>query len=334
MRSLRSRRTRDRLNGIITSEFLGNASVRQPILPFLFLPYARLELPGWGVLLRFAGVFEDERWRAARPRTLRGKWHGYRMTVDLRNWSERHTYFLARFYDLPTQLLLRWVLRSGDTLVDVGANIGMITLLAARLVGSNGRVFAFEPNQTAVTRLREVIAENQLENVTIHSVGLSDEVGDRTLTVFDRHSGSGTLAPISWEHDGHVTDRQVVPVARGDDLLPSRLEHPVVIKVDVEGYECRVIRGLERTIRCFRPMVLTEALPGFLARAGSSLEELYSLMTQFGYCGYSLQTRRRRFRHVLDLRPRPEVSAGADNIVWVHPNAPRRHVLQDVLREV
>lgn len=68
----------------------------------LALPYARLELPGWGQLLKKVGVYRNELWEHTLTRTIRGKWHGYLMTLDLSNWSERQTYFLGRFYDLPT----------------------------------------------------------------------------------------------------------------------------------------------------------------------------------------------------------------------------------------
>jgi hypothetical protein len=73
---------------------------------------------------------------AALARTwMRGKLHGYEMSLDLGNWSNRQTYFLGRFYDLPTQLVLLSCLRPDDIFVDIGANEGMISLLASRLVG-------------------------------------------------------------------------------------------------------------------------------------------------------------------------------------------------------
>jgi precorrin-6B methylase 2 len=68
------------------------------------------------------------------------------MELDLAAWSERSAYFLGRFYDLNLQMLMIQILKPGDRFVDIGANIGMLSILAARLVGPSGRVESFEPN--------------------------------------------------------------------------------------------------------------------------------------------------------------------------------------------
>src|SRR5436309_15237793 len=90
-----------------------------PAMSLLALPYVRRELPGWGTVARYAGIFDEHRWRGADPRTIRGKLHGYQLHLDLADWSDRQTFFLGRFYELETQLTLRALLRGGDTLVDV-----------------------------------------------------------------------------------------------------------------------------------------------------------------------------------------------------------------------
>lgn len=117
------------------------ASLYRSAVIGLVRPYTRRELPGWGYLYRnLVGSFEkDLIWRGERERWVRGKLHGYEILVRIEGWSNRHTFFLERFYDLPTQLLLQRALRESDTVVDVGANEGMMTLLGSRLVGSKGR---------------------------------------------------------------------------------------------------------------------------------------------------------------------------------------------------
>src|SRR5690242_13564500 len=102
------------------------------------LPYSRLELPGWGKLLRLCGAMNRTGWEGAPVRTIRGKKHGYLMPLDLSNWSERLTYFLGRHHEIFTSLFLEAAVRPGETFIDVGGNIGMITLHAAALVGPAG----------------------------------------------------------------------------------------------------------------------------------------------------------------------------------------------------
>ena len=133
------------------------------------------------------------------------------MILDLRNWSERISYFLRRYYDLPSQLALRALLRPGDEMLDVGANIGMMSLLAARLVGPGGRVDAFEPHPGCVERVREILDENRIGHVHVHPIALSDREGTAVLTLPGATTGSGTLSAVP-ERDA---DRQlVVKVAR------------------------------------------------------------------------------------------------------------------------
>jgi FkbM family methyltransferase len=290
----------------------------------LIRPYTYLELPGWGKLFnlfRIGGGDKDHLWHAAPRKTIRGKWHGFLMELDLANWSERHTYFLGRYYDLATQLALKSCLRPGDRFIDIGANIGMITLYAAYLVGADGCVEAVEPNPACCERINRLIQLNGLKNVTVFPYGLADAPGTLTLSVVTAHTGMGTLAPVP-EKDQHLISTQIaVPVATGDQLL-SASEQPVrLIKIDVEGFECKVLRGLSRLMARFRPAVVTEAVPAHLARAGSSVAELFDLMKGHGYEGYALETSRHRLRHRLCLR---KLSAAAElagtDVLWIAPD--------------
>src|SRR5881394_476791 len=131
-----------------------------PILARLAVPYASMELPGWGKVLKAVGVFDHTRWDGAPTFTIRGKLHGYKMPLSLESWSERQIYFLGRYYELGTQSFVMACIRPGDTFCDIGGNIGMMTLLGARLVGDAGRVHTFEPNPREVERISSTLAEN------------------------------------------------------------------------------------------------------------------------------------------------------------------------------
>jgi FkbM family methyltransferase len=299
------------------------------LLPMLALPYARLELPGWGRVLRATGVFANDRWAGAPTRRIRGKLHGYEMTLDLANWSERHTYFLGRFYDLEMQQFIQQFVRPGDTFIDVGSNVGMIALLAARCVGPTGRVLAFEPNPVAYQRLRETLDANGLEFVKTEQCGLSDAPGELTLNVLKGHTGMGTMARPHDADQQHVTARHVVRVARGDDVLPADLSGPAMLKIDVEGFECHVLRGLPRTLSRVRPVVLAEALPGHLERAGASLKEMLDLLEGHGYRTYDIGMTRVRLRYRLSLSPlAPGARPEGTDLVFVHPDSPHGQRLE------
>jgi FkbM family methyltransferase len=291
-----------------------------PLLAKIALPYARFELPGWGKLLRAVGVYDHDKWDGAPQRVIRGKLHGYSMRLSLESWSERQTYFLGRYYELNTQAFAMACVRPGDTFVDVGGNIGMMTLLGARLVGPRGAVHTFEPNPREQRTIERALADNGLANVALHKVGLSDAAAELTLSVITAHTGMATFATVEGADAKLISARHVARVVRGDEELPAALPGAVTAKVDIEGFECRALRGLERTLGRYRPAVCTEVIGPYLKRAGASVRELFELMRGHGYRAYDIGLRRKMFRHRLSLRliDGPDESMDT-NVAWVVP---------------
>lgn len=276
--------------------------------------YARRELPGWGQLLtrlRLTGPRSRSRWECSDMREIRGKTHGLLMRLDLSNARERDVYYLGRFEELDSELFFRSVVLPGSTFLDVGANIGMVSLLAASLVGATGRVIAVEPNPHACQRIRDLVRLNSLGNVDIIESGLSDEESYRTLKVLDAQSTLGTLAELLPAHGRQVTSTHRVHVQMGDAILRNRTIGRLIVKIDVEGLECNVLRGLSWSIETYRPIVFTEVMSEWLCRAGSSVDELFDVMHGYRYLGLHLSTRRRLLRQHLVLTP----VSGSDSLV-------------------
>ena len=162
--------------------------------------------------------------------------------------------------------------RESVTFFDVGANKGHHTLFMARLVD---KVIAFEPFEPARHALEHKIAANYLDNVQIFPIALGSV--DNKLRYFpggDRNSGSGTL--IATE-TGKSRESLTVTVRNGDSLLEEcRLPRLDLLKIDVEGFEPFVLRGLLNRVCSDRPAILTELSD--LSRAGIGTEsEFYKL---------------------------------------------------------
>jgi len=236
-----------------------------PITARIVAPYVRHELPGWGALARLTGIANpaDPRWRNAPTRTHHGKWHGYDMPLNLADWSERQTYFLGRYHDLAAQLLIDACVRPGERVLDVGANIGMLTLHAAARLGPEGVVDAFEPNPVCSQRIQNAIAQNHIDNVRLHPFGLGDSAGSFTLSILDNHSGMGTLAAVNGGSAHAVTSTVAVQVKVGDEILPADDRKLSLVKVDVEGFEVKVL----------------ETIPALLARTNTVVVEWHKWIT-------------------------------------------------------
>ena len=167
-------------------------------------------------------------------------------------------------------------------MVDVGANLGYYSLLAARLVGPSGRVVALEPNSENCRLLLSSLRRSGLGNVQVLPVAADVEKG---WAYYSTHVGSnGGLID-----DGDLLTRPgvVVPTFRLDDLVAG----PVgLVKMDVEGAEGRVVRGATRLIEHERPIVTTELKEEMLTRvSNSTLGEYLSYFEGLGYTAALLE---------------------------------------------
>lgn len=178
-----------------------------------------------------------------------------RVVGEVSHFSFGTTFFQGRAYEAETVALFAAALRPGATVVDVGANHGYFTVLAASLVGPAGRVEAFEPNPAVAAALAEVLARNGLAGrVPVHRVALAEREGEAEffVSVSPVNDGLSSLLASSdaLEHGVIRTDRSIrVPTRRFDDFAAEAGVGRVdLLKIDVEGAEALVLRGMERTL--------------------------------------------------------------------------------------
>lgn len=292
------------------------------------LPWTRAELPGWGKLYRIAGLGFDhnQRWADAGWKKLSLKDGAGDVWLDLSAAFERGTYFLGRYQELELLLIMRAVLKPGGQFIDGGANIGLLSMFAASLVGPNGRVDAFEPNDAVRARVLEHADINKFDQIVVHACGLSDEAADLTFRVLDGGSESGTLANLDGPLMAVVTEEATVRVERGDDLLLDALsaDQPTFIKLDVEGYERQAVSGLLKVIEKTRPVMTTEYQRHLTPR--EELDELFRLLSARGYAAHHIDLRRSGLSHRLWLTPIADADAlfertDKSDILWLLPEA-------------
>jgi len=306
---------------------------------FFILPYTRLELPGWRYLLhalKVAGRSNDPLWKGAPTKTIRNKWNGYLITLDLSNWSERYTYFLGRYHAVQLQLAMSEVLEPGDRFVDIGSNIGMISLHGAALVTDSGRIDSVEPNPDCCKRILDVLKLNTIEHVHLHRVGLSDQEGSLTLRVISHDAGLGTFALPRADEKGLISNTFEVPVVTGDSVIMESSTPVKLVKIDVEGFELRVLRGLSETLGTWLPIVVAEVSTDWLSRAGTSRTELSQFMGGFGYSAYGLAAERRGSRYQLALEPisdKDVEGARFADFLWVHAESLGYGALEPFIRK-
>lgn len=242
---------------------------------------------------------------------------GLRRALKRRNAAVLgHQMFLDDFDSLNLSLegvhepfstqVLATLTQGGDVVIDVGANIGYFTLLFARAVGPSGRVFAFEPEPVNFSLLARNVEVNGYQGrVIVFQQAASDTSGWAPLAVSELNRGLNRL----WQGPAGSTTVQVEKIVPDDDS--SLFERPVnLIKIDVEGWEDHVLRGMKRLLqRNPQASIFTEFMPGYLVEAGSDPGEFLHRLAAHGPQLFWLDDASQRLKRVssLDWQSHPEL---------------------------
>jgi FkbM family methyltransferase len=210
---------------------------------------------------------------------------GIRWALDLAEGIDLVIYFRGRFEPGLAGRLGR-LIRPGDVVVDVGANIGAHTLPFARWVGPAGRVLAYEPTAFAYEKL-------------LANLALNPQLAPRVLPVraiLVERSGEPLDGPIyaSWPLDGaadvHPEHRGRSKATEGaralsldDHLAETGVARVNLVKIDVDGAECAVLRGARRTLARHRPIVVMEWAPYLHEALGHDLRACVAPLAELGY---------------------------------------------------
>jgi FkbM family methyltransferase len=205
---------------------------------------------------------------------------GLWMRLDLRDMIQE-TILIERVWDPTLTEFINATLKPGHVFVDIGAHAGYFTLLAARRVGPEGRVLAFEPNPQLAAQARRNVERSKLTNVVLEEGACSDTTETATLYLFDvSNSGRGSLSGANAGAGGAVQ----VPCTPLDLVVERRhLTQVNLIKIDVEGAELKVLRGMTETIRRTRPIILIELEPRLLQGFSATVSDVTQLLESFGY---------------------------------------------------
>jgi FkbM family methyltransferase len=224
--------------------------------------------------------------------------------------------FLYGMFEISETRLVQALLRPGMTFVDVGANIGYYTLLAARAVGAQGRVHAFEPNAAVRQRLETNVALNQLGNIQVHGQAVARASGEVRFyaSALPENDGISSIFP----GDGRASEGAVVPAVSLDDFegrLTSGGGRPIdLLKIDVEGAEIEVFEGGRRVLGAGRaPALLFEAHD--LAPVSAHLRALGYHIRKLHYTlggGLELRDPATQFEGLFDAYEAPNYFASKD----------------------
>ena len=254
---------------------------------------------------------------------------GARFVCDIRDSIAREVCFTGVYEPQETRIVAA-LLKPGMIVADVGANWGYFTLLCAHLVGPTGRVIAIEPHPRLSTMLAGNLKVNGLDRIECHRLAAAAGEGRAAFIDFDERGGNWGLSRRATTRCDYESDSVAL-----DALLDSSGCDVVdLVKIDVEGGEADVLRGMADGLRRARyRYVLLECHPAELAGMGSSVEVCLALLRSAGYRGWwidhspSMHRRasRRAVKPIEMLRPCEGGRSSCDpwpHSVWAAPDAP------------
>ena len=199
---------------------------------------------------------------------------GSRMRLNPNNTIDNMLLFTPQYYDPEEFRIIRSIVSTGDYVIDVGGNVGAYALLFGRLVGSTGKVTTIEANPAMAVILTENIAMNKMNWVQVRNAGASDKIEQLELSI----NVTGNPGASTFLETGGESRKQLVNCAPLVELI-DQSRRPTLIKLDIEGFEYRVLKNYFENIP-------VELRPPYLMVEDTEAHrenDTMSLMNVFGY---------------------------------------------------
>lgn len=205
----------------------------------------------------------------------------FRMSLNMSDWLAQHV-FVTGDYEPATSKLICEKLQQGQCFVDIGANIGYFSLLASKIVGESGQVIGFEPVEGTREKFDHNVKINGINNIKVEPYAISDSNGSSEIFVGpEEHCG---ISSLTQPHN--FTAKQHVELRTLDSLISDTKIN--FIKIDVEGYELKALRGMTTIIEKNSPDFICEVTEDFLKNAGDSTADLFDFFNKYNYSAFRI----------------------------------------------
>jgi FkbM family methyltransferase len=183
--------------------------------------------------------------------------------------------------EMPVQVAFKNTINCGDIVYDIGANIGFFSIIASSIVERSGHVYSFEPNIDNIRVIKNNIRLNKFSNITVIERAVSDFSGKGELHITE-HPGGHTLFSVGIPRN--VIDTVTVDIDTIDNLIYNKtILPPTVVKIDVEGAEFNVLRGMVKTLEKFHPTIIYEIDDTDFNNLEKKQSEIDQYLKTFGY---------------------------------------------------
>lgn len=191
------------------------------------------------------------------------------------------------------ELFLNDLKLDGQTIYDVGGNVGLFTIFFARKAGSRGNVIVFEPLSENCDKISEAIKLNNITNIRIITLGLGKTHEIKSIAVRLQETGTASMeehikALILAEENSRVLNAEIDTLDH--QIVLKQLPKPNFIKIDVEGMEMDVLLGMTETIRNHKPQLFIEVHGASMQRKIENARNIVNFLLEKGYSLYHIES--------------------------------------------
>jgi FkbM family methyltransferase len=221
--------------------------------------------------------------------------NGVKYRLDLNELID-YSIFMRGYFEESTHNAIKALCKKDMHVIDIGANIGAHTFNLAKIVGNNGSVIAFEPMEWAFKKLKKNFDLNDFDNIILENSGLSDETIEkeehfRSSWPVDKKTFSRVFSEQTKEIDSkNIKIKNKLQFSRLDDYLKKHRKSVDLIKIDVDGYELKILKGAEDVLKNNSLIIIMELCPMCLLRCGDNVEDLVAYLDEKGFKFYNEQT--------------------------------------------
>ncbi len=195
----------------------------------------------------------------------------------------RYVNYFPSDYEQDNFMFLKKHVKPGDTVLDIGAHIGLFSTAAAQLTGNNGKVYAFEPAAETNTLLKHTIHINQLQQIVEAYSEAMGATSGNTVFYVSAIRGDNSNSMVSYKEDRELNPVNVAMYSIDDFVQLKKIERLAFIKIDVEGAEYDALKGATNTLRNLKPACIVAIHPEPIAAKGDRLDLIYDLIANCGY---------------------------------------------------
>ena len=200
--------------------------------------------------------------------------------------------FMYGEYEQDLTKLVGKYLNKDKDVIDVGANIGLFTILLSKSINHNRKVLAIEPTPNALKFLNNNLKINNCEsNVTVYQGCASDKFGELELNTIEGLEEYSSLGKMVHSYvNGIKSNLIIVNGETIDNLVKANAIVPGFIKMDIEGAELKALKGAQQTLKDYKPIILSEVSENLFKNQGSSCRDFFDFLKSFGYTIYDADT--------------------------------------------